>query len=597
MQTITFYSYKGGVGRSLVLANVAFYLARFGQKVVALDLDLEAPGLHYKLLSRQTEEGRLPRGIVDYLDAFITEGQIPEDIRDYLISVPLRESVAGTIHLMPAGQAPLPDYWRKLSRLNLHDIFYREGAPGIPLFLELKERIREAYNPNFLLVDARTGITEIGGVATTVLPEQVVCLLLNNRENLEGARSVLRGLLQAPRPPGAVRRIQIVPVLSRLPTTEDTDVDREVADTVRDFLNKPAPRLDQTLDLDAPLILHVDRQLEHKERVLIASPEDHGGSLLLMDYLALFSRLIPADVLQPQVGAAIEQAKSALFNDPDGAERELENLAELSGRPEAYRALLQLYYVRNTGNGQKVLSAAQRLWRLTGDSAEALIYDAVRQHFKVFYAWTKDKSPSLTFVEDVWKRSGAADIELGMKLASSYENMREYDRVEEILLQITENPGVDDKTLARAVSMLTRAQKLDVAEALIGRVREEHPDSTEILLAWAELWLSMKSPSRVPMKLLQDLEQVAHKDPGVALELASRAGEVSLAEKIADRVLEEGLRRGPSEVLEKVGAWFYAHGRREEFRERIAGRLGRDEQMFLGYVERRARDFDEGSRI
>lgn len=86
MQTITFYSYKGGVGRSLVLANVAFYLARFGQKVVALDLDLEAPGLHYKLLSRQTEEGRLPRGIVDYLDAFITEGQIPEDIRDYLIS-------------------------------------------------------------------------------------------------------------------------------------------------------------------------------------------------------------------------------------------------------------------------------------------------------------------------------------------------------------------------------------------------------------------------------------------------------------------------------------------------------------------------------
>lgn len=30
MQTITFYSYKGGVGRSLALANVAHYLARFG---------------------------------------------------------------------------------------------------------------------------------------------------------------------------------------------------------------------------------------------------------------------------------------------------------------------------------------------------------------------------------------------------------------------------------------------------------------------------------------------------------------------------------------------------------------------------------------
>ena len=49
---------------------------------------------------------------------------------------------------------------------------------GIPFFLELKERIREEFNPDFLLIDARTGITEIGGVATTVLPEKVVVLLL-----------------------------------------------------------------------------------------------------------------------------------------------------------------------------------------------------------------------------------------------------------------------------------------------------------------------------------------------------------------------------------------------------------------------------------
>ncbi|MCJ7630864.1 AAA family ATPase, partial [Candidatus Bathyarchaeota archaeon] len=48
METITFYSYKGGVGRTLALANVAMYLTRFGQKVCIMDFDLEAPGLHYK---------------------------------------------------------------------------------------------------------------------------------------------------------------------------------------------------------------------------------------------------------------------------------------------------------------------------------------------------------------------------------------------------------------------------------------------------------------------------------------------------------------------------------------------------------------------
>jgi MinD-like ATPase involved in chromosome partitioning or flagellar assembly len=48
METITFYSYKGGSGRSLALATAAVYLAKLGFRVVALDFDLEAPGLHYK---------------------------------------------------------------------------------------------------------------------------------------------------------------------------------------------------------------------------------------------------------------------------------------------------------------------------------------------------------------------------------------------------------------------------------------------------------------------------------------------------------------------------------------------------------------------
>lgn len=45
---VSFYSYKGGVGRTLALANVAAALAGWGYRVLALDWDLEAPGLsHY----------------------------------------------------------------------------------------------------------------------------------------------------------------------------------------------------------------------------------------------------------------------------------------------------------------------------------------------------------------------------------------------------------------------------------------------------------------------------------------------------------------------------------------------------------------------
>ena len=50
-QIITFYSYKGGTGRSMALANIACILAdeqklKNGKGVLMIDWDLEAPGLH-----------------------------------------------------------------------------------------------------------------------------------------------------------------------------------------------------------------------------------------------------------------------------------------------------------------------------------------------------------------------------------------------------------------------------------------------------------------------------------------------------------------------------------------------------------------------
>src|SRR4051794_6146130 len=70
---ITFYSYKGGTGRSMSLANVAWVLASAGHRVLTIDWDLEAPGLHRyfdpflsdKSLERST-------GIIDFVRDFAT---------------------------------------------------------------------------------------------------------------------------------------------------------------------------------------------------------------------------------------------------------------------------------------------------------------------------------------------------------------------------------------------------------------------------------------------------------------------------------------------------------------------------------------------
>src|SRR5574337_1049148 len=105
MKTITFYSYKGGTGRSLALANAARYLARLEFKVVALDFDLEAPGLHYKFSAKPDGEPlRVKSGVVDYLYDFIVEGQVPNSLQDFTLNVDVPGTDKPLIQLIPAGR-------------------------------------------------------------------------------------------------------------------------------------------------------------------------------------------------------------------------------------------------------------------------------------------------------------------------------------------------------------------------------------------------------------------------------------------------------------------------------------------------------------
>src|SRR4051794_22775320 len=77
----TFYSYKGGVGRSMALANIAECFREKHLRVLMVDWDLEAPGLetYFYGTSSRTNDERLDQvrrqpGLIDmlheYKDAF-----------------------------------------------------------------------------------------------------------------------------------------------------------------------------------------------------------------------------------------------------------------------------------------------------------------------------------------------------------------------------------------------------------------------------------------------------------------------------------------------------------------------------------------------
>ena len=300
MKTITFYSYKGGTGRSLLLANAARYLALLGKRVVAVDFDFEAPGLHYKLNisppGKRTADAIPERGAVDYLLASAQGEGPPKSLLDYVVSVPLPPGTKGSLHLMPAGSAPTGEYWKALTALLRQDLFADPQGSGIAACLELKARIEEELKADFLLIDSRTGVTELGGVTTTVLADKVACLMLANRESQIGARAVLRSLGHTARLAGQPP-IEVIPVLSRVPERDEKTAQETLA-----FLNEIGPTPEATLALKRVFVLRVDPDLARSERIHVDSGETQSRSPLLQDYLALLAELIETEPIK--AGAA-----------------------------------------------------------------------------------------------------------------------------------------------------------------------------------------------------------------------------------------------------------------------------------------------------
>ena len=220
METVAFYSYKGGVGRTLLVANTAQFLALSGRRVVVLDLDLEAPGLLHKLgnseaLARATS-GTLPGAVDELLNTL--EGRPQRcSLRKTAIEVALPAGTKGALLLIPAGSAPSHAYWAALERLNSA---LKSSGPngGLPeAILEFQARIAQELDPEFLLIDARTGITELGGLATSIVADRVVCLTTAAAESVEGTLMVAQALRTAPRL-SSQKPLRVDYLLTRVPS-------------------------------------------------------------------------------------------------------------------------------------------------------------------------------------------------------------------------------------------------------------------------------------------------------------------------------------------------------------------------------------------
>jgi MinD-like ATPase involved in chromosome partitioning or flagellar assembly len=103
---VSFWSYKGGTGRTLALANVGIELARRGRNVGLADFDLDAPGL-YVLFKKDKEEINKRGHLADLLQNKLT-GIISSLIIE--ISIPqILKSSKGKLYLLPSINTPFID--------------------------------------------------------------------------------------------------------------------------------------------------------------------------------------------------------------------------------------------------------------------------------------------------------------------------------------------------------------------------------------------------------------------------------------------------------------------------------------------------------
>jgi hypothetical protein len=223
---VTFYSYKGGTGRSMALANVAWILASHGQRVLMIDWDLEAPGLHryFHPFIHDKELTQSP-GLIDFFAAFV-EGPVTHEtesssatpwfapftnLEPYTFSLNWEFPGEGTLDLVPAGQQSSA-YGVRVTGFDW-GAFYNKRGGGV--FLEtVKKRLREEYD--WILIDSRTGLSDTSGICTVQMPDDlVVCFTLNN-QSISGASAVAEFAFSQRLKPSGEPGLRVWPVPTRV---------------------------------------------------------------------------------------------------------------------------------------------------------------------------------------------------------------------------------------------------------------------------------------------------------------------------------------------------------------------------------------------
>lgn len=348
----TFYSFKGGVGRSMTLANLAEMLYRRGFNVLMVDFDVEAPGLERYFDTPENLSEK--RGVIDMVLSYktlsslspTTETNQKQTLEEFAKSIEPLANFVSTIYpeqngaglyLMTAGRRPKDDYRyfsERVSRLDWDDFYV--NCNGAMFFDWVRSEASRYFD--VVLVDSRTGITEMTGICTYHLADAVIMFVAPNQQNLEGTLLIANGLRKRAEQEGTKRdrKIELLILPSRIDTSESSSVQ----DFKIRFLELMVPFLNSTLkfenspfdDLKVPYIA----RYAFYEKVAAREPDLSVAT----EMLGAFNRMLAAM-------REISNKNSRFYRRFFSTNRSASIIAEDSWLPKAPESFIGRFWVFN----------------------------------------------------------------------------------------------------------------------------------------------------------------------------------------------------------------------------------------------------------
>lgn len=309
----------------MALANAAYTLSKRGKRVLAVDFDLEAPSLHNYGCFEGIE---VRQGVVDYIEQYRSSGTAP-NVAHFIASCSFKGE---SLWLMPAGKSGDAAYSEKLASIDWNTLYEKEMGY---LFIEdLKQQWAkyDARGFDYVLIDSRTGHTDVGGICTRQLPNLVVAMFVPTRQNIDGLAPIVSEIRKA-----SLKRTKPIDIKFCASNVPDLDDEEDILAELLEASQRAFNYSDQdlsvvhhysSLDILAHSIFTADRPnsklskelVQLTQEIISSNLADGEGAILLVKRICNSIRKAPLKHKEHLADQAISTLNKILQLHPENGE-------------------------------------------------------------------------------------------------------------------------------------------------------------------------------------------------------------------------------------------------------------------------------------